>query len=81
MNYHCELVDPNGCKMALSPHMEHLCDAAYRMFQNGKDTHFIAGHFNIDEALALKRVNLGRAMFINLASPYLAHPMQKRTAA
>lgn len=81
MNYHCALLDPNGCKMALSPAMEAVCEASYRMFQNGKDTDFIAQHFGIGEALALKRVNLGRSLFINERSPYAAHSMQKRIAA
>ena len=81
MNYHCELLDPNGCKMALSPAMERACESSYRMFQNGKDTEFIALHFGIGEALALRRVNLGRSMFINARSPYLAHSMQKRASA
>lgn len=77
MNYHCEMVDPNGCKMGLSQRMEYLCDVAYRMFQNGKDTEYIAQHFGIHEALALKRVNLGRSLFINCNSPYSAHWSQK----
>ena len=81
MRYHRELLDPSGCKMALSPSMEALCEASYRMFQNGKDTEFIAQRYGIAEAIALKRVNIGRSIFINERSPYLAHSMQKRTAA
>lgn len=81
MNYYCEIVDANGFKMGLSKRLECLCDVAYRMFQNGKDTEYIAQHFGIHEALALKRVNLGRSLFINLRSPYAAHGAQKSRAA
>lgn len=45
---------------------------AYRMFRNGKDTMFIADHFNVKEPTALKWINVERAAQRKLPNPYKA---------
>lgn len=43
---------------------------ALLMFRNGKDTSFIAGHFNVTEATAQRWINVERATDLGLVSPY-----------
>lgn len=43
---------------------------ALLMFRNGKDTSFIAGHFNVTEATAQRWINVERAADLGLVSPY-----------
>ncbi len=43
---------------------------ALMMFRNGKDTLFIANHFRVTEATALRWINVERAKEFQLSNPY-----------
>lgn len=44
---------------------------ALEMFDSGKDTLYIARHFGISEATALRWINAERSVLLNLPNPYL----------